>query len=204
MQLERWSALMARCGAPPSAAVHADLLAAYSEPHRRYHDVRHIADCLEQFDRARTLAAQPDEVELALWFHDAVYETSSSRNEERSAQWAADFLNSVGAPLERCERVRELVLATRHAAAPPQGDAQLLVDVDLSILGRAPAEYEVFEQAIREEYRWVPGPIYRSKRAAILQSFLDRAAIYGTAHFSSLYEQRARANVRGAIERLRG
>jgi predicted metal-dependent HD superfamily phosphohydrolase len=204
MQLEHWHALMQRWGTPRSDAVHADLVAAYSEPHRRYHDVRHIEDCLRQFDAAAALAASPEEVELALWFHDAVYKTSSARNEERSAEWAASFLRSSGVAHERCERVRELVLATRHTPGALSGDAALLVDIDLSILGRAPEEYAAFENAIREEYGWVPGPIFRAKRAAILQSFLDRPAIYGTPHFAARFEQAARVNLRWAIERLKG
>lgn len=193
---------MQRWGAPRSDELHADLLAAYSEPHRRYHDVRHIEDCLQQFDGAAALAAWPEEVELALWFHDAVYKASSSRNEERSAEWAAKFLRTTGVAHERCERVRELVLATRHAPGALSGDAALLVDVDLSILGRAPEEYAAFEAAIREEYAWVPGPIYRAKRSAILQSFLDRPALYGTQHFAERFERAARVNLRWAIERL--
>lgn len=204
MHLERWHVLMQRCGAPASDEVHARLVAAYSEPHRRYHDLRHVEDCLQQLDAAIKLAEQPEEAELALWFHDAIYETSSSRNEERSAEWAASFLRSIGAPHARCERLRELVLATRHAAGPSTGDAALVVDVDLSILGRSPAEFAAFELAIREEYRWVPGLVYRSKRAAILQSFLDRPAIYATAHFAQLYERQARENLSWAIERLGG
>jgi predicted metal-dependent HD superfamily phosphohydrolase len=177
---------------------------AYSEPKRRYHDVRHIDDCLAQLDTALSLADAPEEVELALWFHDAVYDTTSSQNETRSAEWATTFLQAAGAAADKSARVAGHILATRHSAEPLSGDAALVVDVDLSILGRDPPEFATYEQAIREEYRWVPRLIYRRKRAEILQSFLDRRAIYQTSHFHARFERQARDNLDWAIQRLRG
>jgi predicted metal-dependent HD superfamily phosphohydrolase len=199
----RWHALMSRWGAPPSEDVHARLVAAYSEPHRRYHTARHIGDCLAQLDAASSIAEAHEEVELSLWFHDAVYRPTSSRNELESAEWAASFLRSFGAPEERSSRVCRHILATRHAGDTPEGDSALVADIDLSILGRPLAEFEAYEDAIREEYRWVPRFVYRRKRTEILQSFLDRASIFRTEHFSERFEERARENLGWAIRRLR-
>ena len=202
MNLERWHALMSQWGVPDSDATFSDLLSAYSESHRHYHNATHIDDCLAQFDRAASLAEQPHEVEIALWFHDAIYQPTSSRNEQKSAEWASRFLISVGAPEERSDRVSKHILATVHAADTAD-DTALVVDVDLSILGRAPSDFERYEKAIREEYKWVPGPLFRRKRIAILQSFLDRPVIYGTDYFRELYETQARVNLEWAIECLR-
>lgn len=58
----------------------------YSEPHRHYHNFHHIADSLAEFDRARHLAREPLAVELAIWFHDTVYDTRAGNNEEQSAE----------------------------------------------------------------------------------------------------------------------
>ena len=195
---------MEEWGLAPSGEVFASLTAAYSEPHRRYHDGRHIDDCLAQLDSAAGLAEFPEEVELALWFHDAVYEPTSSTNELDSAERALAFLRTAGAEGARSRRVYDHILATRHGDEALRGDAAVVVDVDLSILGREPGTYDVFEQAIREEYRWVPPPIYRRKRAEILSSFLARPAIYSTEHFRRRFEARARENLDRALRSLRG
>src|SRR5438093_11454011 len=73
---------------------------------RHYHTLGHLAACLRQFDDARSLARAPAEVELALWFHDAIYRTYRNDNEARSAAWAAQFLGSHGAAPEATDRVR--------------------------------------------------------------------------------------------------
>jgi len=193
---------MKRWRIPPNDEVYSSLVSAYAEPHRRYHTAHHIEDCLAQLDAAGDIANAPEEVELALWFHDAVYKPVSSRNELRSAEWAQTFLRSADVDDERGQHVYGHILATRHGEESLSGDAALVVDIDLSILGREPEAYDVFEQAIREEYKWVPWPVYRRKRAEILSSFLGRTAIYATEHFRSRFESRARENLRRAIDSL--
>ena len=188
----------------PSEEVYSSLTSAYSEPHRHYHTGRHIDDCLAQLDSAAGIVDFPEEVELALWFHDAVYKPASSKNELKSAEWARAFLRATGAEDARSQRVHDHVLATRHGEESHSGDAAVVVDVDLSILGREPETYDEFEQAIREEYKWVPWPIYRNKRAEILSAFLGRSRIYATEHFRNRFEARARQNLERAIQALRG
>jgi len=203
MSPERWQRLMTSLNAPGSPDVFADLVAAYSEPHRHYHTAAHIQDCLAQLDEAASLTETPEEIELALWFHDAIYKPTSSKNELESAEWARAFLEAVGATEDRCARVYGHVMATKHDARPPDKDAMFVVDIDLSILGRGPDEYDRFEENVRKEYKWVPWPIYRRKRSEILESFLDKPKIYSTEHFRSGHEEQARQNLRSAIERLR-
>lgn len=203
MDLARWHRLMAQWRAAESDDVYDKLASAYSEPHRHYHTAQHVDDCLTQFDDASSIASLPEEVELALWFHDAVYKPTSSRNELRSAEWAASFVDSIGATSERAERIHGYILATKHGAEQLEGDAALVVDIDLSILGREPGVFEIYEQAVSQEYKWVPGPVYRRKRIEILQSFLERPAIFLTSHFHRLYENQARENLEWAIQRLR-
>jgi predicted metal-dependent HD superfamily phosphohydrolase len=178
------------------------LVKAYAEPHRAYHTIEHIEDCLKQFDAARYLAEQPDEVEMALWFHDAVYDTQASDNEERSAEWAFNALSAGGIPPAISRRISDLVLATRHRALPSGRDAQLLSDVDLSILGRSASAFDQYDRAIRIEYQWVPEEVYRGARAQVLAEFLQRQSIYQTEHFRRLYEEPARRNLTRALARF--
>lgn len=175
------------------------LLARYSEPHRHYHTLQHLGECLAMFDSVRGLPEHPDEVELALWFHDAIYDTHRSDNEERSADWALAALREAGVANGATDRVHALIMATRHTANPVLPDEQLLVDIDLSILAAEQARFDEYEQQIRQEYAFVPRWLFRRKRRAILQGFLDRPSIYSTMHFKQTLEQRARENLKQAI-----
>lgn len=199
----RWNQLLAAFGIGGEAATFDALIAAYSQKHRHYHTLVHIEHCLREFDSVRDRAQDADEVELALWFHDAVYEPHKSNNEERSADWACELLNRHGVDALRVERVRTHVLATRHEAPAMLPDSQLMVDVDLSILGADEATYAKFESDVRAEYRWVPAVLFRRKRAEILESFLARPRIYNTAPFHDRLEAPARRNLTAAIANLR-
>ena len=179
------------------------LLAAWSEPQRRYHTLRHLGDCLALFEETTHLAVRPAEVEMALWFHDAVYALKAGDNEARSAAWAERVLAEAGAAPEVRQRVHALVMATCHDALPATDDARLLVDIDLSILGAEPERFDEYEVQVRQEYAWVPSLLFRRKRREILQAFLARPAIYATAWFRERFEAAARANLQRSVARLK-
>ncbi|WP_296509831.1 N-methyl-D-aspartate receptor NMDAR2C subunit [Rhodoferax sp.] len=181
------------------AALCEALLAAYAEPHRQYHSTQHLTECLQSFEAVCHLAQRPAEVALALWFHDAVYDVQRHDNEAQSAAWAREALTTAGVQADVTERVCALVMATRHTSAPAAGDAQLLVDIDLSILGADAQRFAQYEQQILEEYAFVPEAVFRTKRKEVLQSFSDRPRIYGTEHFYDALEVRARANLARAV-----
>jgi predicted metal-dependent HD superfamily phosphohydrolase len=178
------------------------LAAAYAEPARFYHTAAHIADCLIQFDWSRDIAGRPDEVEAAIWYHDAVYVPGALDNEDRSARMAQAALTTAAASPEMPERVAAMVLATKHLDPPLDPDAQLLCDIDLSILGRGVADFDRFERQIRQEYAWVPEAAYRSARSAVLKGFLRRRSIYLTGRFAQRYERNARQNLERAVAAL--
>jgi predicted metal-dependent HD superfamily phosphohydrolase len=200
---KRWTELWSRLGAQGNGqSIFTHLVAAYAEPTRAYHTAEHITDCLAHLDQSRHLARRPDEVEAALWFHDAVYQPGGSDNEDRSARLAQTALLACAVPLEISRRVAELVLITRHLTIARELDAQLVCDIDLSILGRERAEFDEFERRIRQEYAWVPDLVYRSSRAELLAGFLRRRWIYQTNYFRDQYEVSARANLERVIGEL--
>lgn len=202
-RLERWSRLWAAAGAVGDPAPwYAKLTEAYTEPQRHYHNQQHIAECLAEFEAARHLTQQPVAVELALWFHDAVYDPKAGDNEEQSAEMARNCLATTGLS-GLTTTVAELVMATKSHVTAGDPDAALLVDVDLSILGQSEARFAEYEAQIREEYRWVPKLIFNSKRKEILQRFLDRPRIYATDYFAGRYEERARRNLEHSIRELK-
>lgn len=195
-----WTAVWARLGLPAPAHVLPPLLACYAEPSRHYHTQQHLAECLALCQQMLQLARQPAEVELALWFHDAVYEPRAHDNEQRSADWARSVLLAAGAQVDVADHVHTLIMATRHDAVPSDTDAQLVVDIDLAILA-APAErFAEYERQVRAEYAWVPALVFRHKRRAILRQFLARPALYSTPQLRYRLEQSARANIRLALD----
>ena len=189
---QAWEGLQRR----PPPGLQQQLLTAYAEPQRHYHTQQHLAECLTHLASARHLAQHPAEVELALWFHDAVYDVKGKDNELRSAQWASSALQHAGASDAVSQRVHDLIMATCHTATPVEADAQLLVDIDLAILGASPGRFTEYDQQVRAEYSWVPALIYGFKRKQVLQSFLQRPQISATAFFQERLAQPARDNLR--------
>lgn len=192
---ESWSQTWADLGLGSPSALFDQLLGAYSEPQRHYHSKQHLAECLGLFSQVQHLAAHPGEVAVALWFHDAIYDVRGKSNEQQSADWALRVLRGVNADTDTTQRVERLIMATRHDATPTDGDQQLLVDIDLSILGANPARFAEYDRQVRAEYSWVPGFLYNMKRKRVLNAFLARPNIYNTSYFRERYEQQARINL---------
>ena len=202
MTNERWKALMKSLGLSPANDMYESLSRAYSEKHRFYHTCKHIDAMLNHFDKMGAIAKNPAELELAIWFHDAIYKPFSSKNEYKSALWARDFLLSNSYEQEGTERVYNLIMATLHNKPVKNSDEKLIVDIDLTILGASPEIYDEFEHNVRNEYRLVPGFIFRSKRKALLKSFLERESIYNFNYFKDKFETSARENIKRTISKL--
>ena len=199
MDLVRWQTLMQSWGISPNEDVYQMLFEAYSEKHRRYHTVEHISATLRHLDDVVDLADSANEIEMALWFHDAVYKTVSSTNELDSAALVLDFLSSNGVSIAITDRVYKLVMATDHRMKAKGNDQLLIVDIDLSILGANELVFSQFEKNVRYEYRHVPNFLYSRKRKEILANFLQRDRIYQHDFFHEKLEKQARINLESAI-----
>ncbi|HEY8696806.1 MAG TPA: hypothetical protein VIM02_04255 [Rhizomicrobium sp.] len=187
---------------PPPCAFE-ELVARYSEPHRAYHTVQHLEECLAWFDSARWAIASPGLVALAILYHDAIYDTHARDNEERSADLVCGLLEEYTTVGDETQApLRELILATRHNALPQPGDAEIVVDIDLAILGAARQRFDEYEQQVRREYDWVAEPDFRRGRADILRQFLARPKIYSTALFRERLESAARENLQRSLAAL--
>jgi predicted metal-dependent HD superfamily phosphohydrolase len=200
----QWVRLVARWNVPPTDAypVFDQLVTAYSEPHRFYHNLEHVAEVLRVAGR---LGASP-EVLLAVWFHDAVYDPKATDNEESSALLANRLLSiELAVPVEIVVRVGKLVLATKHAVMNmASADAAMLLDADLAILGASETRYARYAADIRREYAHVPDEDYRRGRAAVLEAFLKRDRIYRTDVMFAEGEIAARRNLTSELAGLRG
>lgn len=207
--LMRWRGLFERLEAKgnPDELYHR-LAHYYMQPCRPYHNLSgHISDCLGNLEEVKALCPNPNLVELAIWFHDAIYETWDSENEHRSGLLAHFFITKLmGLPPMVATRVYHLILATKHRMPPEQlsHDARILVDIDLVPLGVDPIQFETNCKNIRIEYSWVkPENLYFRERANILEEFLRRNSVYSTRYFREKYENQARLNLKKEIQRLR-
>ena len=194
---EAWGSLTA---VADGAALRDQLLAAYAEPHRHYHGTQHLRECLKALASVREQVPLVQEVALALWFHDAIYDVHRHDNEQRSADWAHNALLQAGGDADAAQRVHALIMATQHQAEPGTEAARWLVDIDLGILGAPTERFAQYEAQIRAEYAHVPGIVFRWKRRQILRGFLDRPRLFNTDHFRDLLEVRARHNLARATQ----
>ncbi len=182
--------------------IHEGLTGNYSEPHRHYHNLDHIAACLDEFTEVEHLIQHPFNVWLSIWFHDVVYDPKAHDNEERSVDYAKNALREITSE-GLIEIVSLLILATRHDRHAIDHDAKFIQDIDLAILGGERDRFDEYEEGIRREYAWVPENRFRKGRADILNGFLERESIYQTDYFREKYEEMARANLRLSITRLK-
>jgi predicted metal-dependent HD superfamily phosphohydrolase len=205
--IDQWKSTWEQMGLTVSPSVledFDDLISRYSEPHRKYHTPRHLDECFAKLPEVSHLAEHPAEVEVALWFHDAIYDTQSDKSEARSAELASSKVLAADGSEESAARIAKLILATKHAAVPSGTDARIVVDVDLSILAASAGRFDEYEQQVREEYSWVPEFLFRKERARILKEFLTRPSIFNTQIFLNRYERQARANIERSIAQLGG
>jgi predicted metal-dependent HD superfamily phosphohydrolase/alkylhydroperoxidase family enzyme len=180
----------------------AQLLGRWSEPHRHYHDRRHLAAVLRALDELAAAGAvfEREPVELAAWFHDAVYEIGAPDNEERSARLAEAMLTD--RPTVAAETARLVRVTVGHEVADGDVNAGALCDADLAVLAGSPDRYQRYADAVRAEYRDVPDAVFRPARAKVLADLLAHSQLFHTAAGRTRWEAAARANVAAEIERL--
>jgi len=172
----------------------------YCGPSRHYHSDQHITECLCHFKPFCLLADHPAEIETAIWFHDAIYDSHQSDNEEQSALWARSYLASQSIAEASILRIEAMIIATK-THQPISRDSEVLLDIDLGILGTSEAAFDTYDQAIRREYDWVPEQAYETGRKQVLKSFLARERIYHTEAYFEKYEAQARQNITRRIGR---
>lgn len=183
------------------------LLARHREKHRRYHTAAHVAWVIRHVDELASVEPidHLDEVVAAAFYHDAVYEPTYPANERASARLARRDLASSGWDADAVERVASMIEATEHGATGAggaSGDTAVLLDADLAVLGADPAGYSAYLTGVRAEYRHLTDDEWRTGRAAVLQEFLERPAIYSTPTARDRWETRARANLTAELAGL--
>lgn len=177
----------------------------YTEGHRHYHTLEHLQKCFSVLDVEMAKFSGLGSIELALWYHDIVYDTKAHDNEEKSAQIAEARIIRLGMDEAFAQQVGNLIRATTHKNVPGTREAKVLLDVDTAILSEPEAYFDKYEQDIREEYGWVPEADFKAGRTKVLEGFLARQWLYSTPEFrNSWREGLARRNLTRSLVKLRG
>lgn len=197
----RFTTWCLRHGASESsgAALWTELGTLYSESHRHYHHLGHIASSLAEFDAT---GSNNPLIEGAIWFHDVIYDPKRGDNEAASIAWFLDATSSWLAPQSATAITRLIEATDFRLPLSDDPDSRLMVDIDLAILSTSPEAYADYCQAIRREYAHVSDEAFREGRAKVMAGFLERP-IYRTEWFIDR-EERARENIVLELGRLVG
>ncbi|MGY1809768.1 HD domain-containing protein [Blastococcus sp. SYSU D00669] len=198
---EAWAALAG--DSPTSRTEWAALVAAWSEPHRRYHDLAHLAAVLGIVGELAAAADDPDAVRLAAWYHDVVYDPTRRDNEAVSAERARAGLRGLVDEARVEEVVRLVLLTAGHDPEPGDADGAVLCDADLAVLASPPEAYAAYASAIREEYAHLPDDVFTAGRIAVLEQLLALPGLYRLPQVAEQLTGRARANLTAEISLLR-
>lgn len=198
---ERWIKFSTRVTIPNRELLWESFVTLYSEENRHFHDLTHIEDCLKKLDNwpSHIPGTERDTIEIAIWFHDIIYDTRRADNEESSASLANYYLR--GHPL--ATDCLALILATRHKHTEGMRAEEIMCDIDLSIHGAPPAEYRRYAESIRNEYSWVEIEEYAEARARVLSNFLKLGNLFQTTYAIETWEEQARKNIKNERARLR-
>jgi predicted metal-dependent HD superfamily phosphohydrolase len=173
----------------------------YAEPHRHYHTPDHVEHCLVEFDVACEHMDDPDAVELAIWYHDIVYDVGTNDNEQRSAELFK--ARAAGMSEQRVSAVYDLIMVTVHAElVPATRDQGFMVDIDLSSFGMPWERFLEDSVAVREEYQHLSDEEFYPKQRDFLAALMSRDHFCFTPFFRARHELRARQNIVRYLEGL--
>jgi len=173
----------------------------YSKPDRHYHNLSHLHSLLSELKIYKDKFANWDVIIFAIAYHDLVYNTLKSNNEERSAEIAIKRLTKISFPENLTVFCTQLILATKKHE-PGAFEINLFTDADLSVLGSDPDTYKEYSKQIRCEYSIYPEIIYNRGRKKVLTHFLNMDKIFKTNEFSARYELNARINIQSELTLL--
>lgn len=174
----------------------------YSEKGRYYHNLQHIENMYSELELCKQMVSDWDTILFSLFYHDIIYDPVAKDNEEQSAKKAVYNLTVINYPIEKIDRCKNQILATKTHALTPDNDTCLFTDADLSILGAKWTYYKTYYQQIRKEYAIYPDIIYNPGRKKVLEHFLDMDFIFKTTYFRDKYELKAKENILKELREL--
>lgn len=167
----------------------------YSNKKRHYHTLHHLENLLNELSEVKPQIQNWDTILFTLFYHDVIYNTLKSDNEQKSADYAEQKMLMLSVPVDIINNCKKQILATQSHVFSTDSDTNLFTDADLSILGYSHEAYTKYYQNIRREYNIYPDLVYNPGRKKVLLHFLNMEKIYKTPYFYNKYESRARINL---------
>jgi predicted metal-dependent HD superfamily phosphohydrolase len=198
---DAWSVLAG--DSPTSRTEWAAVIGNWSEPHRRYHDLAHLAAVLGLVGRLAEHASDPDAVRLAAWYHDVSYDPERTDNEQVSAERARVGLRGLVPDGRIAEAARLVLLTTTHDPGPDDANGAVLCDADLAVLASPPEAYAAYASAVRAEYGHLSDETFTAGRIAVLERLLTLPQLYRLPVVADDWTPRARANMTAELSLLR-
>ena len=174
----------------------------YSHENRHYHTLLHLENMIHQLNDVKEKIENWDTLLFAVFYHDIIYNTLNSDNEEQSAALAASRMKQINVPSQLIDTCKTQILATKKHLDNANSDTNYLIDADLSILGQDIENYKEYSKNIRLEFLYYPNNIYNAGRIKILKHFLTLTPLYKTSHFYNKFEKQAKINISKEISSL--
>jgi len=185
-----------------SGQLWAEIEKSYSHKKRHYHTLQHLTNMLWQLDEVKDRIQDWDTVLFALFYHDIIYNSLRSDNEEKSAAAAEKSMTSIALPANMIGACKKMIMATAGHARSEDADTNYFTDADLAVLGADWETYTAYYQDIRKEYSIYPDLVYKPGRKKVLTHFLAMESIYKTGYFFSKFEAKAKQNMKKELELL--
>ena len=179
----------------------AEISSHYSSKNRFYHNLEHLENMLKELEKSESLVQDLDSLLFSIFYHDIIYKSTKTDNEYKSALILEHRLSETS--FENIEKCKAQIEATKDHALSAHSDTNVLLDLDLSILGKSRKEYDKYSAAIRKEYKIYPDFMYRKGRKKVLKHMLEKSSIYKTDFFKDLYELQARENLQFELNQLK-
>lgn len=176
----------------------------YSSKKRHYHTLQHLDNLLAQLTDVKEKIQNWNTILFTLYYHDIVYNSLKSDNEEKSAELAEKRMKQIAVTIDTIELCKKQILATKSHIKSNDSDTNYFTDADLSVLGQNWETYSLYYKNVREEYSIYPDFVYNPGRKKVLNHFLSMERIFKTEYFYSKYELQAKQNIQMEIELLNG
>lgn len=195
---DRFRLLWQRClldsAIDESATIHQQLIASYSEPQRFYHRLTHIEHCLALIEKISSELQSPEALELAIWYHDVIYQPGAKDNEQLSADLFMTTSDGVFDDNLR-DTVYQHIMATVHDGSEVNhADTIYMLDIDLSSFGRPWAEFIQDSDNLRLEMKHWPDDAFYRRQTRFQDKLFGQPRFFKSDYFYDNYEAQARQN----------
>jgi predicted metal-dependent HD superfamily phosphohydrolase len=168
---------------------------------RYYHTIRHLMVMLEDVRQFHLGLIDRTKLEFAIFFHDVVYDVTSNRNEEDSADHFRGFGAALGLEEKDIEEIYWLIRVTTHQGSPQTKLEEIICDMDLKELGTDRYIQNAIE--VREEFAALSEQEWIEGRIKFLEFMLSKDTIFHTEEFKEIYEQKARENISNELTKIK-